>query len=64
MQDSELSFALLTLVAKLKGLEYDHSQAYVFVPLSLPLLPTVDSTILRIALAVDIFWHFGKCIFC
>ncbi|KAJ8594404.1 hypothetical protein M405DRAFT_809207, partial [Rhizopogon salebrosus TDB-379] len=44
----------LTLVAELKELEYDHSQAYV---LSSPLLPTVDSTILRVALAADIFWH-------
>jgi hypothetical protein len=64
MQSSELLFALLTLVAELKQLEYDHSQAYVFAQLSLPLLPTVNSTIPRVTLAADIFWHFRKRVFC
>jgi hypothetical protein len=66
MQCSERLFALLTLVAELKELEYDHrdSQAYVFAQLSLPLLPTVNSTIPRVTLAADIFWHFRKRVFC
>jgi hypothetical protein len=60
MQCSDLLFPLLTLVAELKQLEYNHSQAYVFAQLSLPLLPTVNSTIPRVTLAVDIFWHFRR----
>ncbi|KAJ8595697.1 hypothetical protein M405DRAFT_806741, partial [Rhizopogon salebrosus TDB-379] len=59
MQCSELLLAL----AELKELDYDHSQAYVFAQLSLPLLPTVNSTIPRVTLAADIFWHFRKRVF-
>ncbi|KAJ8596106.1 hypothetical protein M405DRAFT_806021, partial [Rhizopogon salebrosus TDB-379] len=60
MQYSDLLFALLTLVAELKQLEDDHSQAYVFPQLSLPPLPTVNSTILRVTLAADIFGISGS----
>jgi hypothetical protein len=44
----------------LNDLEYDHSQAYVFAQFSLPLLPAVDSTIPRIALAADTFGISGS----
>jgi hypothetical protein len=60
MQCSEL----LTLVAGLNEFEYDHSQAYVFAQLSLPLLPTVNSAIPRVTLAVYTFWHFRMRVFC
>jgi hypothetical protein len=60
MQCLDLLFAFLSLVAELKQLEYDHSQAYVFAQLSLPPLPTVKSTIPRVTLAADIFWHVRK----
>jgi hypothetical protein len=61
MQGSDISFALWTLVVELKELKCDHDQAYLFTQLSL-LLPTVDSTIPRVVLAPDIFWHFRICI--
>ncbi|KAJ8593106.1 hypothetical protein M405DRAFT_811528 [Rhizopogon salebrosus TDB-379] len=32
--------------------------------LSLPPLPTVNSTIPKVTLAADIFWHFRKRVFC
>jgi hypothetical protein len=57
-------FRTLSAGGGVEKLKYDHNQAYVFAPLSFPLLLIADSTIPRVALPADVLWHFRKCLFC